>query len=1526
MEHYWKELLEDWKCPNRLLKFDNTHASVKDPFVCNIHEDSSIIRCKMVLDSTRCALIAKAAQACHVSMAAFCHAAFAVAYAGIVESTVVQSDSHMSSRDGSNGNGNGNGSGSGKTGESELKQVSGTGYESETEELDREGNKKYMKSQKDIVYGLTSSGRCSGLVSIHAVVGPVINTFPIRMQFPANDQRTAKEVVEALSAQINQSIEHESLPLAQIMRQAKQCVGKPLFNAIFDYQQGAWDQELSEGVSLTDSQLIDNVATPLTIRVIHEKTSASTADKSISTVHTMQLHATSENVTVDATYLKEFLSTFSRNLGNMAENINIAISELMPRVAPAEPVALAVELSPTLLMHDKFVDLLMTPSASASSVISYDAQGERHGISYMELNSMSLRIAKILACEIKDSNKSKVVTVVMEKGWEQVVAVLAIHRAQCAYLPVDARLWPEHRIRQVLELSESCAIITQSHLLEPEMPNSQAWLTGVDIPVILVDARVSTGDWKLCSRTVSTGQSKKKKSVLSGITEMFGFGTSPKALDALKADFMANIDTSLDGMHRARPRDLAYLIYTSGSTGIPKGVCCHHQGAMNTIDFLNERFSIGAKDRVLAISSLAFDLSVYDIFGLLSVGGGVVIPPPGSVNPPDPGIWLDLVVREGVTVWNSVPAIVDLLVSHAEYSGEMLPESLRLFFMSGDWIPPSLPARIRAVCRCPDVQIIAMGGATEAAIWSNMYELGASGSGLPAGWNSVPYGRPMRNQSMLILDDKMEHCEVWVTGGIYIGGAGVASGYFRNEERTAYQFVKHPVTGEALFRTGDLGRLRPDGLLEILGREDSQVKVNGFRIELGEIERVIKQHKDVQAAAVTVHKNALCAYLVMAPGWTGASSPEAASLLYEAVRNHCKITVAEYMVPHHYMIITEIPLSSNGKVQRDRLPVIRSVSVGAERSYSFDTSCVSYGASNMFEELIADVWGEVLGVDPNTISLEANFFSLGGDSLLCVQVVARLRRKGYVLTVPRIFENPTISKLAIVISKSDHQGKNATRSAMPEVLGTSSEEVALKPVFEIDPEALARGGVQDQPGIDSPYPLIGINQAHFVGLFTSQYSSQGLAPQIYFEWHIGTEGPVEEREQVNIERLEYAFTAFIARHITFRSFITQDGSMQAISQLPQYKLTKVNFLEENNGNDPNGAFEIADKKRLKDRTEMLTMGIDVFKWPLFDCRVTHLSPTSSCIHISVSLFLMDAMSDLIFRQELSALYRAGPSVPIVDVLPAPAKLLFKDYCVALAEKLPKSDLYQRARQYWHGRLKSLSAGPELPLIINTNGGEMVKVVTNSSDSSPHVAFVNQHRWLTVQEWNRAKANCAYHAVTVPAMLLAVYSIMLSRFSTRDKFLLNILQCLRHQVHEDVNKLVGNCSSTILCDVDLSAPLEQTGLSFKIAVLRLSLELSRNLEHSSMSGVEVMQELNRLEGRTFQAVAPFIFTTPIGAEKGNIQVKSRNWMFQETFFSEKVPHTACVNAIKADPNGTACASLDIIENVFPAGTCFICMYL
>jgi hypothetical protein len=261
---------------------------------------------------------------------------------------------------------------------------------------------------------------------------------------------------------------------------------------------------------------------------------------------------------------------------------------------------------------------------------------------------------------------------------------------------------------------------------------------------------------------------------------------------------------------------------------------------------------------------------------------------------------------------------------------------------------------------------------------------------------------------------------------------------------------------------------------------------------------------------------------------------------------------------------------------------------------------------------------------------------------------------------------------------------------------------------------------------------------------------------------------------------------------------------------------------------------------------------------------------------------MDAMSDLILRQELSILYRSllqqkanhslttqGECVfDVSNILPAVSQIEFSDYCTALDSKLTSSDEHKRAKEYWLSRLDTLSGSTELPLVTNTTNN-----TKNNANNTPQSnvltgRFVNYHRWLTAFEWRRAKKNCTKHLVTMPAVLLAAYSIVLYKYGNCDSFLINILQCLRHQVHEDVNKMVGNCSSTILCDINF----KMTGgekLTFKTAVLRIAQELSQNLEHASMSGVEVMQELNRKHGKTFKAVAPFIFTTPIGVEKGKV---------------------------------------------------------
>ncbi|WP_078868219.1 non-ribosomal peptide synthetase [Streptomyces sp. NRRL F-5727] len=295
----------------------------------------------------------------------------------------------------------------------------------------------------------------------------------------------------------------------------------------------------------------------------------------------------------------------------------------------------------------------------------------------------------------------------------------------------------------------------------------------------------------------------------------------------------------LDAPVPAEPGDPAYVIFTSGSTGLPKGVEVSHRAAVNTVEDLNERFGIGADDRVLAVSALDFDLSVWDVFGFLAVGGAAVLVPESGRR--DAVEWLTLCRRHAVTVWNTVPALLEMALTAAD--GAPLPGSLRLALLSGDWIGLDLPERLARATdgRC---RFISLGGATEAAIWSNMYEV----TEVPAGWRSIPYGTPLRNQKFRVVDKRGRDCPDWVPGELWIGGAGVALGYRGDPELTAARFPEYE--GERWYRTGDLGRYWPDGTLEFLGRLDHQVKINGFRVELGEIESCLQGHPEVAQAVV----------------------------------------------------------------------------------------------------------------------------------------------------------------------------------------------------------------------------------------------------------------------------------------------------------------------------------------------------------------------------------------------------------------------------------------------------------------------------------------------------------------------------------------------------------------------------------------------------------------------------------------------------------------------------------------------------
>ena len=368
---------------------------------------------------------------------------------------------------------------------------------------------------------------------------------------------------------------------------------------------------------------------------------------------------------------------------------------------------------------------------------------------------------------------------------------------------------------------------------------------------------------------------------------------------------------------------------------------------------------------------------------------------------PEPAVWSRLLIEHGVTVWNSVPALMELLVDYAGGRPEAVAESLRLVMMSGDWIPVSLPDRLRQLR--PEVEQISMGGATEASIWSILYPIAEVGED----WTSIPYGRAMRNQSFHVLDHRLEPRPVWVPGELYIGGIGLAQGYWRDEEKTNDRFIVHPRTGERLYRTGDLGRFLPDGDIQFLGREDFQVKVRGYRIELGEIESALAEHSGIREAVVTAPPIAaaaggqpgppggkrLVAYFI-----ADGDAPEA-----DELRAHLRERLPDYMVPSHFIVLEGWPLTPNGKVDRGQLPAPGDEAAAAARPFA--------PPETETEEVLVEICSKVLGVEK--LSVHDDFFELGGDSLMATRVIFEIRKAFEVeLPVLSFFDSPTVAQLA----------------------------------------------------------------------------------------------------------------------------------------------------------------------------------------------------------------------------------------------------------------------------------------------------------------------------------------------------------------------------------------------------------------------------------------------------------------------------------------------------------------------------------
>ncbi|MGH3956795.1 MAG: amino acid adenylation domain-containing protein [Mycobacterium sp.] len=404
---------------------------------------------------------------------------------------------------------------------------------------------------------------------------------------------------------------------------------------------------------------------------------------------------------------------------------------------------------------------------------------------------------------------------------------------------------------------------------------------------------------------------------------------------------------------------IAYVIFTSGSTGTPKGVDVLHRGAMNTIDAVNGWFDVGPTDRVLALSALEFDASVYDIFGMFAVGGSLVAV--DVAQRAEATTWVDLLRHHKVSILNCVPSMLDMIL---EIGGNGLGDSLRAVTLGGDWVGADLATRLAA--QVPGCRFSGLGGATETSIHNTICEVVGDP---PAHWATVPFGVPLRNVRCRVVSPAGRDCPDWVPGEFWVGGANVAAGYRNDPERTAQRFVEYD--GLRWYRTGDMARYWPNGTIEFLGRADHQVQIRGYRVELGEVESALRLVPGVRhAVAAIVGGDA--PILVAAVSGTPDPSADYAALLGDVVPS--------YMVPARVELLDQMPLTPNGKIDRAAVTALLDevAATGTDSAPRDD-----------LDTALADLMAGVLGVE--SIGVYDDFFAQGGDSVLATTVIARVR-------------------------------------------------------------------------------------------------------------------------------------------------------------------------------------------------------------------------------------------------------------------------------------------------------------------------------------------------------------------------------------------------------------------------------------------------------------------------------------------------------------------------------------------------------
>jgi amino acid adenylation domain-containing protein len=623
--------------------------------------------------------------------------------------------------------------------------------------------------------------------------------------------------------------------------------------------------------------------------------------------------------------ISRMMENYCKLLEEISSNRERRISEL-PLLGEAERRKILLEFNETAAnyRHDLCVhDFLEAQAKRTPEAIALICKNEH--FTYAELNTRANCLAHYL--RKRGVGPEVLVGICVERIPEMLVGILGILKAGGAYVPLDPA-YPLQRLAAILEDAKALVLITQERLADL-LPQSAATTVSID------------ADWPDIAHES---------------------GENPA--------------------HDTKPENLAYVLFTSGSTGRPKGVALEHRSAATFIQWAQSVFTPEEVAGTLFSTSICFDLSVFEMFVPLSMGGKVIMTENAMFLPKLPN-------PDEVTLINTVPsAIAELIWMKA------VPPSVQVVNLAGEALPPSLPQQIYDSTRVR--KLYNLYGPTEDTTYSTYTMVPRAGE--------VTIGRPLANTQVYILDANARPTPIGVPGELYLAGEGLARGYFGRPDLTAERFVSNPFNANPqarMYRTGDLARFLPDGNIQYLGRVDNQVKIRGFRIELGEIEAVLARHPGVQTGVVVAREDKpgdkrLVAYLSFVPGKETSSA---------GLRAFLKESLPEYMIPSAFIKMDALPLTPNGKINRRALPA---------PDWSQIESGASIAPRDQLEVMLVKTWRKVLGI-PN-ISVTDNFFDLGGHSLLAARLLSEVEKiTGRQIPLSALFRGATVESLAQLI-------------------------------------------------------------------------------------------------------------------------------------------------------------------------------------------------------------------------------------------------------------------------------------------------------------------------------------------------------------------------------------------------------------------------------------------------------------------------------------------------------------------------------